>query len=212
MLVNSAGKRVEYDIRTYRYHKKEHTDKAEKIKSALGAVGGTVMPMLLIAKKQKTNIFNIKYNVAEMVYVSAGSIIGGTAAGIISGKKEHKRQKVNEGVFQFMNASVPTVLTGALYLLSEKFKVLNNLTYKISATVIGLAGGMLLAAKLSNKINDPYDKVPDRKLTFKDSIANIDDALGVLVLAKVPFAEKLHIEKTLPAIYAWCGYRAGTSN
>ena len=71
---------------------------------------------------------------------------------------------------------------------------------------------MHLAAKLSNKINDPQDKVPDRKLTFKDSIANIDDALGVLILAKVPIAEKLHIDKTLPAIYSWCGYRAGISN
>ena len=64
----------------------------------------------------------------------------------------------------------------------------------------------------SNKINDPHDKVPDRKLTFKDSIANIDDALGVLILAKVPIAEKLHVDKTLPAIYSWCGYRAGISN
>ena len=42
--------------------------------------------------------------------------------------------------------------------------------------------------------------------------SNIDDALGVLILAKVPIAEKLHVDKTLPAIYSWCGYRAGISN
>ena len=47
---------------------------------------------------------------------------------------------------------------------------------------------------------------------YRDSIANIDDALGVLILAKVPIAEKLHVDKTLPAIYSWCGYRAGISN
>jgi hypothetical protein len=43
-------------------------------------------------------------------------------------------------------------------------------------------------------------------------LANIDDLIGVLVLAKFPIAEKLHIDKFLPAIYAFCGYRAGKSN
>lgn len=71
---------------------------------------------------------------------------------------------------------------------------------------------MLLASKLANFINDPYDKVPDRKLTLKDSIANIDDSVGILVVSKVPLTDKLQIEKTLPAIYGLCGYRAGMSN
>ena len=89
---------------------------------------------------------------------------------------------------------------------------LNNNTFKISGTLAGLLAGMPIAAALSNKINDPHDKVPDRKLTIKDSIANIDDAIGVLVLTKVPIAEKLHVDKILPVIFSWCGYRAGMSN
>ena len=47
---------------------------------------------------------------------------------------------------------------------------------------------------------------------FKEDLANIDDLIGVLVLAKFPIVEKLHIDKLLPAIYAFCGYRAGKSN
>ena len=206
MITPVKGQKVEYDIRTYRYHRKEKPDDTVKISVAAGAAAGTIVPMLMFEKKQNTNLFKINYGIKEMVLVSAGSIAGGMTAGLIADKKGNQKQKVNESVFQFMNASVPPLIVAGLYRLSK------NLTYRIAATAIGLLGGMQLAAKLSNKINDPHDKVPDRKLTFKDSIANIDDALGVLVLAKVPLAEKLHIEKTLPVIYSWCGYRAGISN
>lgn len=209
MLAPVNGSRVEYDIRTYkshRTHKMEDSATVTKAAVTTGSIAGTVLPMLLIAKSQKAKLYNIKYGVKEMILVSAGSIAGGLAAGIAADKKEYKKQKINESVFQFMNASIPPLITSALYSFS------NNIKYKIASTAVGLFGGMHVAAKLSNIINDPQDKVPDRKLTFKDSIANIDDALGVLILAKVPIAEKLHVDKTLPAIYSWCGYRAGISN
>lgn len=209
MLTPVSGKRVEYDIRpykSYRSHIAEDPHISIKTKVAAGSIAGTLIPMALLAKHQKCKIFNVKYHVKEMILVATGSILGGLAAGLIADKKGHTKQKVNESVFQFMNSSIPTLITGAL------FKISNNTKFRIASTIVGLFGGMHLAAKLSNKINDPYDKVPDRKLTFKDSIANIDDALGVLILAKVPIAEKLHVDKTLPAIYSWCGYRAGISN
>lgn len=68
---------------------------------------------------------------------------------------------------------------------------------------------MFGAAQVSNLIFDPKDKEPDRKLTFKDCIVNADDVLGALVLAKFSFIEKLHLDKLLPIIYAYCGIRAG---
>lgn len=209
MLTPVSGKRVEYDIRpykSYRSHIAEDPHISIKTKVAAGSIAGTLIPMALLAKHQKCKIFNVKYHVKEMILVATGSILGGLATGLIADKKDHTKQKVNESVFQFMNSSIPTLITGAL------FKISNNTKFRIASTIVGLFGGMHLAAKLSNKINDPKDKVPDRKLTFKDSIANIDDALGVLILAKVPIAEKLHVDKTLPAIYSWCGYRAGISN
>ena len=89
---------------------------------------------------------------------------------------------------------------------------MNNNLAKITATAATILVGMQGAASVSNIICDPKDEHPDRKLTFLDSLANIDDLVGVLVLAKFPIVEKLHVDKLLPAIYAFCGYRAGKSN
>lgn len=208
----APGPRIDYDIRTYRYHRKQSTSKSAKAKIAAGAVVGTIVPTLLFAKKQNTSIFKMKYGFKEMFALSASSIGCGLASGVIFDKKEYRKQKVHEGVFQLMNSTFPMVLTAGVYSLSDKIKPLQKRAFKIGATVLALFGGMQLAAKLSNIINDPYDKVPDRKLTMKDSVANIDDAIGVLVLSRVPFAQKLQVEKILPAIYSLCGYRAGTSS
>ena len=71
---------------------------------------------------------------------------------------------------------------------------------------------MYISTALANIICDPKDLEPDRKLTFKDSIVNVDDILGALVLARVPFINKLKVEKVLPFLYAYCGYRAGKCN
>ena len=214
MISSVSGNKIEYDIRAYRYHRKTPKDKSEaplKAKVITGSVAGTVLPMMFLAKKQNAKLLNIKYGIKELLLLSTCGIIGGTAAGMLA-EKEHSKQKLNEGIFQFMNAAVPTVVCGGVLKLGDKFKKLDNLPFKIGGTIVGLVAGMHIAAAMSNKINDPQDKVPDRKLTIKDSIANIDDAIGVLVLAKVPIVEKLHIEKILPVIFSWCGYRAGMSN
>ena len=214
MLTPVSGNKIEYDIRTYRYHRTTNSEKSEtplKCKVTAGSVAGTLLPMTLIAKKQNVKLFQIKYGIKELILTSTCAIAGGTVAGIFA-EKEHAKQKLNEGIFQFMNATVPTLICGGLFKLSYKIKALNNNPFKIAGTFVGLLAGMHIGAVISNKINDPHDKVPDRKLTIKDSIANIDDALGVFILTKIPIAEKLHVDKILPAIFSWCGYRAGMSN
>lgn len=208
----AVGQKIDYDIRTYRYHRKDTTDRYAKAKIAAGAVAGAAIPTLLLAKKQKTSVFKLKYGLKEMFLTSSSAIAGGLLSGLAFDKKEHRTQKVHEGVFQFMNSSVPMFLTAGIYSLVNKMKLQEYKSLKIGGTVLGLVGGMHLAAKMSNFINDPYDKIPDRKLTLKDSVANIDDAIGVLMLAKVPVAQKIQAEKILPAIYSLCGYRAGTSS
>ena len=76
--------------------------------------------------------------------------------------------------------------------------------------IVGLSVGP--NAALANLITDPKDKYPDRKLTPKDALANIDDGIGALALAKIPMLDKLNISGILPLIYTACGYRAGKSN
>ena len=208
MISPVKSSRIEYDIKTYRYHRNGENDAQTNLKIAAGTLAGTLIPIAPIAKKQNVNLFKIKYGVKEMLSASTSAIAGGVGAGMLFDKNTSKKKKLDEGVFQLMNATMPTAITALLF----KIKFLQKPLGKAFATLLGLGSGMFLAPKLSNKINDPKDKVPDRKLTIKDSVANIDDAVGVLVLAKVPLAQKLHVDKILPLIYGLCGYRAGSSN
>lgn len=184
----------------------------EKSGVIIGAVTGTLLPMLYFAKRQKAKIYNLNFGLKEMITVGAGSIMGGVAGGIASDRSKNHRSKINEGIFQFFNATVPPLVYAGLSKIQEKTKFAKNKAISIANTLVGLTGGMFLAAKVSNLVIDPHDKIPDRKLTMKDAVVNIDDALGVFALAKFPLIDKLHPEKVLPAIYAWCGYRAGQSN
>ena len=187
------------------------------MKIAAGSVIATILPMIYFAKKDPnlglkkvTDLFKINYEFKEVFAVGAASIFGGVAAGIFADKKSDKKRKINEGVFQFMNAMVPTALVGgAMKLLEDNTKYKESKLAKVAVIATSLIAGMPLAAFISNLINDPKDKEPDRKLTLKDSIVNMDDALSALVIAKVPV---FGLDKLLPAIFAWCGYRAGQSN
>lgn len=196
---------------SYRYHKTRQSEFYEDVRSVTGAIIGTAIPLLYFAKKQNVNIFKINYGLKELIGVSSGSIIGGVLGGCINSDIYDKKQKLNEGTFQFLNASIPPALVIGLTKMTKGIKALNNRAGKIGLTAVGLIGGMLAASKLSNFICDPKDKLPDRKLTFKDSLANIDDALGVLAMSEFPALKKI-AGVLLPAIYVSCGHRAGDSN
>lgn len=200
-------------LREMRVKSKTHKlDTFEKMGVALGSVAGTVLPMMYFAKRQNAKIFDLNFGLKEMIVVGAGSIFGGVLAGIAFDKSKNHKDKINEGVFQFFNASVPPLLYAGLSKLQKQTKYAENKIVSAINTAVGLTAGMFVAAKTANLVIDPHDKVPDRKLTMKDAVVNIDDALGVFALAKFPLIDKLHPEKILPIIYSWCGYRAGQSN
>ena len=127
-----------------------------------------------------------------MLILSATSIMGGVGLGMVGNDAQSNWNKSKEGVFQFMNAAIPTWLAAATLRWCETTKGLNNAPTKLLATAATILVGMQGAASVSNIICDPKDKHPDRKLTLLDSIANIDDLVGVLVLAKFPIVDKLH--------------------
>ncbi len=192
----------------------EKVSNTDKIKAISGSIIGTAIVMLILMKKQKIkNPLKLEYGMWDMVGMSAGSIAGGVSYGIIGEKeKEIKINRLREGFFQFMNAAIPTWIVGGVLSLCKHSPNHNNIRNKILSTIGGLLVGMYGSAALANVITDPKDKHPDRKLTYKDALANIDDAIGVFVLAKFPFADKLKLERLLPVIYTMCGYRAGKSN
>ena len=196
---------------SYRYHQKRTSEQKEAIRAACGAAIGTLIPLLFFAKKQNSKITNVHYGLKEIATVSAGSIIGGILGGRIDNNKYDQIQKVKEGVFQFSNATIPPALVLGINRLSKNCKFANKTVPKILSTCAGLGIGMVLSAKVSNKICDPKDKEPDRKLTIKDSIANVDDAIGVLAMSNFPSLQKV-AGVMLPLVYAFCGFRAGESN
>ena len=182
------------------------------VKSVAGATAGTALPLMIMMKQRKIkNPLKIEYGLQDMLILSGSSIAGGVAAGMIGENKKTKRSMLKEGVFQFLNASIPTWIIGGVLKLPETSHNFNNAPTKIFSVIGGLIVGMFGAAQVSNLIFDPKDKEPDRKLTFKDCIVNADDALGALVLAKFPLIEKLHVDKLLPVIYTYCGIRAGNA-
>lgn len=197
---------------SYRYHKTKENEVKESAGALIGAVVGTAIPLFLFAKKQNKSFLKMHYGLKEIVGVSAGSIIGGVLGGMVHSDKFDRKPKINEGVFQFMNAAIPPAVVVGLAYLTQKVKFLNNNFGKIGSVFVGLIGGMFAAAKLSNFICDPKDKVPDRKLTIKDSLANIDDAIGTLAITDIKAFKKIPVAPLLPPIYILCGYRAGDSN
>lgn len=198
-------------LRNKAYEKDVTTD--DKIRSAFGSLVGTIIPLFMIMKKQKSSsIFKLEYGLKEMLILSSTSILGAVGFGMIGENKNAKQNKVKEGIFQFLNASLPTTLVGLGLEGCKNTKKFNTPFVKIMTTLVGIIGGMYISTALANIICDPKDLEPDRKLTFKDSIVNVDDILGALVLARVPFINKLKVEKVLPFLYAYCGYRAGKCN
>jgi len=207
---NTFQSRIE-NRRSAAYEHKINT--SDKLQAATGAIIGTAVPLCIMLKKQKTkNPLKLSYGLQDMVLLSASSISCATAAGMIGDTKEAQKNKFKEGVFQFLNGTVPTWIVAGVLKLSELSNKFNNIPSKIGSVILSLAVGMYGTATVSNLLFDPLDKKPDRKLTLKDCIANADDAIGVLVLAKIPFMDKLHVEALLPIIYAYSGFRAGKSN
>lgn len=199
----------QHRIRTY----SRKISNADKTKALVGSIMGTTIPLLLMMKKQQLkNPLKLKYGMWDMIKVAGSSIIGGVGLGLLGEKKEVQKNRLKEGLFQFMNASIPTWIVGGVVSLCENSKKYNNKKNKILSVIGGLLVGMYGSAALSNVITDPKDKYPDRKLTPKDALANIDDGLGALALAKIPVVEKLNIARFLPIVYTACGYRAGQSN
>lgn len=194
--------------------------------AAAGAILGVIVPTLLFAKHQKPNLklnslkglkeaIDIKYELPQILGVGLGGVVGGLLGGLADRKERNKIDKLEEATYQTMNVTFPSLLVGGGMKLVEKYKALNKPIVKILIPVVGILTGVNLAVAGANKADDLFfDKhLPDgeRKFKKKDLIVHVDDLFGTLILAKIPGADKLHVNKILPAIFAWSGYHVGES-
>ena len=194
----------------------EHKHTKDKALAAIGAVAGVTVPLLSFMKAQKIkNPFKVQYKVQHMLTMAACGNIGGILLSSIGKTKSDQLKKWKEGAFQMILTSCPMLLVDGAIKLCEKSKnpKINNNFMKIVGSVIGVAIGSNAAVAVSNKLRDEHEaKNPKRELKLTDMIANLDDAVAICVLAKIPFADKIHIERALPFIYSFCGYRSGTGD
>lgn len=186
----------------------------DKVKALAGSVVGVSIPVMYLMKKQNTkNLFKLKYGVKEMLTMAACGNIGGILVSSIGESTRDKLKKWKEGAFQMTLTATPMILVDNIIKLCEKSKnpKINNNFTKIVASIGGVAIGSNAAISLFNHLRSGKEaKKPKRELKLVDMVANLDDAVAVCVLAKIPFADKIHIERALPFIYSFCGYRSGT--
>lgn len=209
----------------FKTHKDATNDKTS-ILAVTGAIIGAVIPTIIIAKKQKPNLkvsslknfwefININYQRDEFLAVGLGSIVGGLLGGLNDPHEKNKLKKLEEGTFQAMNIIIPTFLVTESLKFCKKTKSLNNGWAKAAATlggvIIGVNGAVLLSNMIDKKVFNKYECNPNRKFRSRDLVVHVDDLVGALVISKWSFAEKLQLNKFLPAIFAWNGYEVGNS-
>lgn len=192
----------------------EANNKKDRILAGIGSTSAVALTAVGIMKAQEVkNPFHIKYSVPVMLSIAAAGNIGGVLLSSIGETKSDKKKKWKEGAFQMMLTAAPMLLVDGALSLCAKTKKFNNNFCKIVASCVGVAIGSNSALYVSNKLrSDKEAKKPKRELKLIDMIANLDDAVAILVLAKIPFADKIHIERALPFIYSFCGYRSGSAD
>lgn len=202
----------------------EASHKKQSALAAAGSILGVIVPTLLFAKKQNPDLkinslknlwkaLNIEYGLKEILGVGLGGVLGGLLGGLSDRAEQRKIDKLEEATFQTMNICFPSLLVAGGLKLCEKYKSLNKTPMKFLVPVVGILAGVNIAVLASNKLDDmffdKYVQDGERKFKSKDLIVHVDDLFGTLVLAKIPGADKLHINKILPAIFAWSGYHVG---
>ena len=189
----------------------------DKTLSAVGSITGVGLTMAYLMQKQKiTNPLKLKINkVSTMIPMAAAANIGAILLSSFKERKEDIKNKWKEGAFQMLLTATPMLLVDNTIKFCEKSenKLINNSASKLGISAVGVFIGSHLALAVSNKLRNEFEtKKKQRELKPIDMIANLDDAVAMMVLAKVPFANKINIDKLLPFIYTFCGYRSGTGD
>jgi len=227
------------DLRKLSTDKNKELTTEQKTNIALCAFAGATVPLVafnLFKKGQGDKIIEaFKNNFAlkdkfkriwklfeiesySQIFITAtGGILGGLFSGLrYTNNKEDKEAKYKEGIFEFLNTMIPTTLVaGGLEILKKQGKT-KSIPHQAGIILSSVAGGMFLANKFSNKINELiFDKNKKNKdirhFKITDCLVHIDDIVNLAVLTKIPLANRLQVDKLLPLIYARTGYEVGTA-
>lgn len=147
---------------------------------------------ILSTPLKDTYLGSAKFESKEVISMGLGSCIGGLVGGALYDKrKEDLTPKLQEGIVQIVNISLPIMFVEGLSKLGAK--VTNSMagwaskggllrkvaaeSPKVAGSMIGLVSGMYIGNRLSQKINKHVfnKKEDDRPVKLKDFSAHIDD-------------------------------------
>ena len=142
-----------------------------------------------------------------MLMMAGGANIGGVIGGSIGKKFPQIKKKIQEAGFQIMNTSIPMLMVTAAIKTCEASKTLNKAPIKIIASFGAMASGAVIATKITNIGKEKNKK---RKYTIKDSLANFDDIIATIKIGFRRITDIVPVDKILPFIYIYNGYRSGS--
>lgn len=193
---------------------KNKTSKKINIKPLIGAAVGVAAATLATSKIFKKPIFgNNKdlpvstfQDVTELLMMAGCANIGGVIGGSIGKDSNQIKKKIHEAGFQIMNTSIPMLMVTAALKICESSKQLNKTPIKIISSFAAMATGAIMATKITNFGKEKSQK---RKYTIKDSLANFDDIIATIKIGFRRITDIVPVDKILPFIYIYNGYRAG---
>ena len=147
---------------------------------------------MLSTPLKDTYLGSVNYETKEVIGMGIGSCLGGLLGGALFDKrKKNFKEKVEEGIVQITNISLPIAFVQGLSSVGGKVtkslqpwvkkggitrKIMAE-TPKVFGSMVGLVSGMYLGNRLSHQINKHIfnKQVDDRPVKIKDFAAHIDD-------------------------------------
>lgn len=209
---------IYYKFKPYKAFQNKNRVKDEKnkfnLRPLVGAALGVAAATLLTSKMFHKPLFkkpeNIKtstfQDVTEMLTMAGLANIGGVIGGSIGKNKSSIKKKIHEAGFQIMNTSIPMLMVTAVIKTCEAVKKLNKAPIKIIGSFVAMTSGAVIATLITNKNKPKQEK---RQYTIKDSLANFDDIIATIKIGFKRITEIVPVDKILPFIYIYNGYRAG---
>ena len=214
-----------------------YTPTGIKMAALAGSAAGVLGAAYLLAKGQSkatgkfVDTFSVKYNPKEILTLGAASVLGGTAAGIVADKQEHKKAKYKEGVYQLIaNVLSPIAAIAVVDKLYSKVspkiklpqlkpknefnKTVNTIIKAVPNFAVvsaGLVGGITAGTVIANNvISKVFPNHKKKNVSLSALGYHIDDLVtSASVADKTGFLQK-SLGKFIPLIFTFMGYEAGT--
>ncbi len=207
-----------YKFKPYQAFQNKHGVENKKntlnIRPLIGAAAGVAAATLITSKMFHKPLFkkpeNLKtttfQDVTEMLTMAGLANIGGVIGGSIGKNKNSIKKKIHEAGFQIMNTSIPMLMVTAVIKTCESVKKLNKAPIKIIGSFAAMTSGAVIATLITNKGKPKQEK---RRYTIKDSLANFDDIIATIKIGFKRITDIVPVDKILPFIYIYNGFRAG---